>query len=103
LHRGVVERRDDDVFGSPVNRAARIMKAAHGGQILLSQAVCDDVLERLPADATLRDLGAKIARSQGFTVTEQRLELYGICRDCARLDGRRATARPRAAQPRSAP
>jgi len=54
-------------------------------------------------DATLRDLGAKIARSQGFTVTEQRLELYGICRDCARLDGRRATARPRAAQPRSAP
>lgn len=58
-------------------------------------------------DATLRDLGAKIARGQGFTVTEQRLELYGICRDCARLDGRRASARPRAVQrstqPRSAP
>jgi Fur family transcriptional regulator, ferric uptake regulator len=53
-------------------------------------------------DATLRDLGAKIARSQGFTVTEQRLELYGICRVCARLNGRRAAARPRAAQPRSA-
>lgn len=54
-------------------------------------------------DATLRDLGAKIARSQGFTVTEQRLELYGICRECARLDGRGAAARPRAAHPRSAP
>ncbi len=58
-------------------------------------------------DATLRALGARAARSQGFTVTEQRLELYGICRDCARLDGRRSTGRSRAvqghAQPRSAP
>ena len=58
-------------------------------------------------DASLRHLGAKIARSQGFTVTEQRLELYGICRDCARLDGRRGAGRSRNdrghAQPRSAP
>ena len=30
LHAGVVERRDNDCFGSPVNRAA------HGGQVLLS-------------------------------------------------------------------
>ena len=49
-------------------------------------------------DATLRDLGAKVARNQGFIVTEQRLELYGVCRDCARLDGRRSAGRSRAAQ-----
>jgi predicted ATPase/class 3 adenylate cyclase len=58
LHLGVVERRDEDLFGSPVNRAARLMKAAHGGQILLSQAVVDYVRDRLPAAVSLRDLGA---------------------------------------------
>ena len=57
LHIGVVERRDDDYFGTPVNRAARIMRAAHGGQVLLSQAVVDCVREILPPAVSLRDLG----------------------------------------------
>ena len=57
LHAGAVERRDNDYFGSPVNRAARIMSAAHGGQMLLSQAVVDNVREMLPASVSLRDLG----------------------------------------------
>jgi predicted ATPase/class 3 adenylate cyclase len=58
LHLGIVERRGDDLFGSPVNRAARIMKAAHGGQVLLSQAVVDQLGTHLPTAITLRDLGA---------------------------------------------
>lgn len=58
LHAGVVERRDDDYFGSVVNRAARIMGAAHGGQVLLSQAIADRICERLPSGVSLRDLGA---------------------------------------------
>jgi predicted ATPase/class 3 adenylate cyclase len=58
LHLGVVQRRDNDYFGTPVNRTARVMSVAHGGQVLLSQAVFDDVRERLPADVTLRDLGS---------------------------------------------
>ena len=57
LHAGVVERRDNDYFGSTVNRAARIMSAAHGGQVLLSQAAVDCVREVLPAAVSLRDLG----------------------------------------------
>jgi predicted ATPase/class 3 adenylate cyclase len=57
LHAGEVERRDNDFFGSPVNRAARIMNAAHGGQVLLSQAVADRVRDFLPATVSLRDLG----------------------------------------------
>ena len=57
MHAGVTERRDNDFFGGVVNRAARIMSVAHGGQVLLSQAVATLVGERLPAGATLRDLG----------------------------------------------
>ena len=57
LHAGVVERRDNDFFGSAVNRAARIMSAANGGQVLMSQSVADLVEPRLPAGVTLRDLG----------------------------------------------
>ena len=57
LHWGADERRDGDFFGPAVNRAARIMAAAHGGQTLLSQAVAERVAERLPSDMTLRDLG----------------------------------------------
>lgn len=57
LHAGVVERRDNDYFGSAVNRAARIMNAAHGGQVLLSEAVVDRVRETLPEAVSLLDLG----------------------------------------------
>lgn len=57
LHLGIVERRDNDFVGGVVNRAARIMDAAHGGQVLLSQAVLDLVSNRLPAQVSLLDLG----------------------------------------------
>jgi len=58
LHAGFAERRDNDFFGSAVNRAARIMSVAHGGQVLVSQAVAALVGDRLPAGVALRDLGA---------------------------------------------
>ncbi len=57
LHLGEVERRDNDYHGNAVNRTARIMSAAHGGQILVSQAMVDRVAERLPPAVALRDLG----------------------------------------------
>lgn len=58
LHAGVVEHREEDYFGSAVNRAARIMAAAHGEQVLLSQAVVELVRDCLPPGVSLRDLGA---------------------------------------------
>ena len=57
MHAGVDERRDNDFFGTSVNRAARIMSVAHGGQVLVSQAVAALVGDRLPAGVSLRDLG----------------------------------------------
>jgi len=48
------------------------------------------------ADANLHALREKVARSRGFTVTEHRLELYGFCRDCARLNKGRAARNSRA-------
>ena len=35
LHVGAAEERDGDYFGPPVNRVARLLSAAHGGQVLL--------------------------------------------------------------------
>jgi predicted ATPase/class 3 adenylate cyclase len=73
LHAGTAERRDDDYFGNTVNRAARIMSAAHGGQVLLSQAVAVLVRDRLPARVALRDLGA--LKLRGLAQPEQVYQL----------------------------
>ena len=39
LHVGADEYRDGDFYGPAVNRAARIMSVAHGGQTLLSRVL----------------------------------------------------------------
>ncbi len=57
MHVGVVERRNDDFFGSAVNRAARIMATGHGGQVLVSQAIVDLVRDRLASGLSFADLG----------------------------------------------
>jgi predicted ATPase/class 3 adenylate cyclase len=58
VHTGAVQARDNDYFGSTVNRTARIMGAAHGGQVLVSSAVADLLRDSLPAGVSLRDLGS---------------------------------------------
>ena len=55
IHTGTAEERSGDYFGPVLNRAARIMSAGHGGQILLS-AVTARAAD-LGGDVSLRDLG----------------------------------------------
>ena len=73
LHTGPAELRDADYFGAAVSRAARIMAAAHGGQILLSTATADLVREQLPAGVTLREMGEH--RLKGLLEPERLLQV----------------------------
>jgi predicted ATPase/class 3 adenylate cyclase/DNA-binding CsgD family transcriptional regulator len=58
VHTGEAQlRADGNYFGAPVNRCARIRAAGHGGQILVSDATAALVVDRLPADVALVDLG----------------------------------------------
>ncbi len=57
LHTGEAEERAGDYYGPSLNRAARLMSIAHGGQTLLSTTTADLVRDQLPAEASLRDLG----------------------------------------------
>jgi predicted ATPase/class 3 adenylate cyclase len=59
LHTGAAELRDDDYFGPPLNRVARLMSAGHGGQVLLSQATQELVRDGLPPGVALRDMGER--------------------------------------------
>jgi predicted ATPase/predicted negative regulator of RcsB-dependent stress response len=53
IHTGEPTAMDGDYLGPDVNRAARIMSAAHGGQVLVSQAT----RELLDSPFELRDMG----------------------------------------------
>jgi predicted ATPase/class 3 adenylate cyclase/Tfp pilus assembly protein PilF len=73
LHTGVAELREDDYLGAALNRAARIMAAAHGGQVLLSATTAELVRERLPPGVTLRDMGEQ--RLKGLLKSERVLQV----------------------------
>jgi predicted ATPase/class 3 adenylate cyclase len=59
IHVGNAEERDGDYFGPTVNRVARLMSIGHGGQVLASDAVREQIRAWLPSDATLTDLGLR--------------------------------------------
>ncbi len=75
LHTGVTQERGDDYVGPALNRVARLMAVAHGGQVLLSHATTELVADNLPPEVTLRDMGEH--RLKDLLRTEHIYQLIG--------------------------
>ena len=66
LHTAEAQLRDEgNYFGVALNRCARLRAIANGGQTLLSRAVYDLVVDRLPDGVELVDLGMHRLRDLG--------------------------------------
>lgn len=57
MHSGTANLRDGDYYGPSVNRVARFLNTAYGGQTLLTQTACDLCRDSLPPQASLKRLG----------------------------------------------
>jgi predicted ATPase/class 3 adenylate cyclase len=58
LHTGTTDERNGDYFGSVVNRVARLLSIANGGQVVVSGVTAELVAGLLPPQTSLLDLGA---------------------------------------------
>ncbi len=57
VHSGTTDERDGDYFGPAVNRVARLLAVAHGGQVVVSGAAAQLLHSAMPEQMELRDLG----------------------------------------------
>jgi predicted ATPase len=82
LATGEAEPRDDDYFGAALNRAARVMAAGHGGQILLA-----DSTAALLTGVDLIDLGPRRLRGVPAPVGLYQLRASGLGEEFPPLRG----------------
>lgn len=73
LATGEAELRDGDYFGAVLNRAARVMAAGHGGQVLLAESTAS-----LLSGVDLTDLGARRLRDVPVPVGIFQLRATGL-------------------------
>ena len=78
VHTCEAEARDGDYYGSGVNRAARLMGVAHGGQVLISAATSELVRDR---SVELLDLGEHRLRDLGHPERIFQLGHPGLLRE----------------------
>jgi predicted ATPase/class 3 adenylate cyclase len=65
VHTGRAEQRGGDYFGTALNRAARLMSVAHGGQIVVSLATEELVRDVISEECGFVDLGEHRLRDLG--------------------------------------
>src|SRR6201999_989948 len=73
LATGEAELRDGDYFGTVLNRAARVMAAGHGGQILLADSTAG-----LVTGVDLADLGPRRLRDLPTPVQVFQVQAAGL-------------------------
>jgi predicted ATPase/class 3 adenylate cyclase len=78
IHTGEAELRDGDYFGATLNRAARIRSLASGGQILMSRTTRDVVVDALPPDFALTELGTHVMQGMRRDETVFGVEAPGV-------------------------
>ena len=81
VHSGTAEERDGDYFGPPLNRTARLMSAAHGGQVLASLATEQLTHGLLPDDLALVPLGEHRLKDLARPEQVFQLNIDGISSD----------------------
>ncbi|MFI5508700.1 ATP-binding protein [Mycobacterium sp. NPDC051804] len=73
---GEAELRDNDYFGTVLNRAARLMAAGHGGQILVAESTAG-----LLSGVELKNLGLRRLRDVANPLTVFQLKAHGLRSD----------------------
>jgi predicted ATPase/class 3 adenylate cyclase len=63
LHTGQVQQSEGEYYGPVLNRSARLMASAHGGEIVCSAVTAEMIAEILPPETKLFDLGEHLLRN----------------------------------------
>ncbi len=77
LHTGSSFERDNSYFGPTLNRAARLMDAAHGGQVVVSGDLQQELTD-LPTGVSLVDLGSFLLPDIGEPVSIWQVVIDGL-------------------------
>jgi predicted ATPase/class 3 adenylate cyclase len=85
LHTGAASVRAGDYFGGSLNRAARLMSVAHGGQIVVSHATADLARDELLVGVDLVDLGEHRLRDLSRPERVFQVTASGLDREFPRL------------------
>ncbi len=85
VHTGVAHERGDDYYGPALNRCARILSAAHGGQVVTSRGTEELIRHRLHPGTSLRDLGEHQLKDLGHPEHIFQVVALGLEADFAEL------------------